>query len=151
MQSKAITVKEYISNLPNEKQEAIKKLRKSILENLPKGFVETISYGMIGYVIPHSIYPKGYHCNPKLPLPFMNIAAQKNFIAVYHIGIYANKKLFDWYVSEYEKYSKAKPDMGKGCIRFKKPEQIPYELIGKLTAKISAEDYIKVYEANMKS
>ncbi len=151
MQSKAITVEEYISNLPNEKQEAMRKLRTAILENLPKGFVETISYGMIGYVIPHSIYPKGYHCNPKLPLPFMNIAAQKNFIAVYHMGIYANKKLFDWYVSEYEKYSKAKPDMGKGCIRFKKPEQIPYGLIGKLTAKISAEDYIKVYEANMKS
>ncbi len=150
MQSKAGTVKEYIDDLPEERKEAIKKLRKSILDNLPKGFTETMSYGMIGYVVPHSIYPSGYHCNPELPLPFMSIASQKHFIAVYHMGIYANKKLLDWFTVEYSKYSKTKLDIGKSCIRFKKPGEIPYELIGKLAGKITPDEWIKIYEANIK-
>ncbi|MEO6220624.1 MAG: DUF1801 domain-containing protein [Ginsengibacter sp.] len=150
MQSKAGTVNEYIDELPGDKKEAIKKLRKAILGNLPKGFVETMSYGMIGYVIPHSIYPDGYHCSPELPLPFMNIASQKNFIAVYHMAIYTDKTLLDWFTGEYSKHSKTKLDMGKSCIRFKKTELIPYDLIGKLAGKINPDIWIKMYEANVK-
>jgi uncharacterized protein YdhG (YjbR/CyaY superfamily) len=130
MQYNADNPEQYVDQLPDDRKEAIGKLRKSILDNLPEGFVETVSYGMIGYVVPHSIYPKGYHCDPKLPLPFMNIASQKNYIALYHMGIYGNKKLLDWFVNEYVLSFKSKPDMGKGCFRFKKPDRIPYQLIG---------------------
>ncbi len=150
MQSKASTVKQYIDELPVERQEPIKKLRKTILDHLPKGFVEIMNYGMIGFVIPHSIYPNGYHCNPELPLPFMNIASQKNFIAVYHMGIYADKKLMAWFISEYPKYSKTKLDMGKSCLRFKNPELIPYELISKLAGKMTPEEWMLIYETKIK-
>ena len=150
MQIKADTPEQYIGQLPEDRKQIISKLRKTILDNLPKGFVETISYGMIGYVIPHAIYPGGYHCDPKLPLPFINIASQKNYVALYHMGIYADKKLLDWFVSEYPKHCKTKLDMGKGCIRFKKPELIPYDLIAQLTSKISSEEWIKIYETNIK-
>jgi len=150
MQIKADTPEQYIDQLPEDRKQTISKLRKTILDNLPKGFVETISYGMIGYVIPHAIYPGGYHCDPKLPLPFINIASQKNYVALYHMGIYADKKLLDWFVSEYPKHCKTKLDMGKGCIRFKKPELIPYDLIAQLTSKISSEEWIKIYETNIK-
>jgi len=145
----ATSPEDYINHLPEDRKPVIRKLRQEILDNLPKGFVETISYGMIGYVVPHSVYPKGYHCNPKLPLPFMNIASQKNFIAVYHMGIYADKKLLDWFTNEYQKVSKTKLDMGKSCIRFRKTNEIPVKLIGELTSKISAEEWIKFYEANL--
>ena len=150
MKSNASTIKEYIENLPDERKQVIKKLRRSILDNLPKGFKETISYGMIGYVVPHSLYPDGYHCDPKLPLPFMNIASQKNFVAVYHMGIYADKKLMDWFVGEYPKHCKSKLDMGKSCIRFNKMDDIPYKLIGELSGKMSPKDWIKIYEKNIK-
>jgi uncharacterized protein YdhG (YjbR/CyaY superfamily) len=150
MQIKADSAENYIDQLPEDRKEAISKLRKVILENLPEGFIETISYGMIGYVIPHSIYPKGYHSNPKMPLPFMNIASQKNYIALYHMGIYSNKKLLNWFINEYNKNSKTKLDMGKGCIRFKNIEHLPFSLIGELTSKISAVDWIKFYETNRK-
>jgi hypothetical protein len=146
MQSTAKTPKEYINSLPEERKEAIEKLRKVILKNLPKGFSEEMSYGMIGYVVPHSLYPEGYHCNPKLPLPFLNIASQKNFVAVYHMGIYSSDKLLTWFTKEYPKYSKAKLDMGKGCMRFKKMEQIPYKLIGELAGKIKPQEWIKMYK-----
>ncbi len=126
------------------------KLRLVIKENLPAGFQETMSYGMIGYVVPHSIYPAGYHCTPELPLPFMNIASQKNFIAVYHMGIYADKNLLDWFVTEFPKHSNMKLDMGKSCIRFKKPEQIPFELIGELASKMTNEEWITIYESKFK-
>ena len=147
MQSKAITVDEYIKDLPEDRKEVIEKIRKVILDNLPKGFEETISYGMLGYVVPHSIYPKGYHCNTNLPLPFINIASQKNFIALYHMGIYAEPVLLDWFVSEFPKHSKSKLDMGKSCIRFKKMDDIPYELIGQLASKMTTEDWINKYES----
>jgi uncharacterized protein YdhG (YjbR/CyaY superfamily) len=150
MQIKADSPEHYIDQLPEDRKEAISKLRKVILENLPEGFIETISYGMIGYVIPHSIYPKGYHSNPKMPLPFMNIASQKNYIALYHMGIYSNKKLLNWFINEYNKNSKTKLDMGKGCIRFKNIEHLPFSLIGELKSKISAVDWIKFYETNRK-
>jgi hypothetical protein len=126
------------------------KLRKTILDNLPKGFLETVEYGMITYVVPHSVYQAGYHCNPKTPLPFMSIASQKNFVAIYHMGIYANKDLMDWFVGEYPRHCKTRLDMGKSCIRFKKPDQIPFELIGQLTGKISVDDWIKIYESKFK-
>src|SRR6266571_5098491 len=105
MQSKATTVDDYINELPKERQQAIIKLRKEVKKNLPTGFSEGMGYGMIGYCVPHSIYPAGYHCDPKLPLPFMNIASQKNFIAVYHMGIYANPELLKWFTTEYPKHS----------------------------------------------
>lgn len=148
MQSKAKTVKEYLKELPPERKEAVSKLREEILKNLPKGFEEGMSYGMIGYYVPHSIYPKGYHCTPEFPLPFANIASQKNFIAFYHMGIYANSDLLKWFTTEYPKHTKAKLDMGKSCVRFKKSEHIPYKLIGELMKKISVDDWIKLYEKN---
>lgn len=146
MQSKATTPEQYLSELPEDRKEAMLKLRNAIKENLPQGFEEEISYGMLGYVVPHSIYPSGYHCNPKLPLPFINLASQKNFIALYHMGIYANKNLESWFVSEYPKHVKTKLDMGKSCIRFKKMEDIPFDFIGELAAKVSVEDWISNYE-----
>ncbi|MEO6719203.1 MAG: DUF1801 domain-containing protein [Ferruginibacter sp.] len=150
MQSKATTVEQYLKELPADRQDAVNKLRKEIKANIPKGFEEVISYGMIGYVVPHSLYPKGYHCDPKLPLPLMNIASQKNSIVVHHMGIYGDKKLLDWFVEEYAKSTTTKLDMGKGCVRFKKPETIPYKLIGELAAKMKVEDWVKVYETILK-
>jgi hypothetical protein len=146
MQSKATTPEQYLSELPEDRKEAMLKLRNAIKENLPQGFEEVISYGMLGYVVPHSIYPSGYHCDPKLPLPFINLASQKNFIALYHMGIYANKNLESWFVSEYPKHVKTKLDMGKSCIRLKKMEDIPFDFIGELAAKVSVEDWILNYE-----
>lgn len=146
MKSEAATPEEYINALPADRKEVISEIRKVILKNLPKGFKECISYGMLGYVVPHSKYPKGYHCDPKLPLPFMNIASQKNFVAIYNMGVYADSKLLKWFTNEYPKHSKAKLDMGKSCIRFKKLNQIPYELIGELAAKITVDNWIELYE-----
>ena len=150
MQYVATSPEDYISQLPEDRNVPISKLRKVILGNLPKGFEESMGYGMIGYVVPHTIYPDGYHCDPKLPLPFMSIASQKHFVAVYHMGVYAKKELLDWFTSEYPKYSNRKLDMGKSCMRFKKMDEIPYELIGELAAKMSAEEWIDIYEANIK-
>jgi uncharacterized protein YdhG (YjbR/CyaY superfamily) len=146
MQSKATTPEQYLSELPEDRKEAMLKLRKAIKENLPQGFEEVISYGMLGYVVPHSIYPSGYHCDPKLPLPFINLASQKNFIALYHMGIYADKNLESWFVSEYPKHVKTKLDMGKSCIRFKKMDDIPFDFIGELATKVTVEDWISNYE-----
>lgn len=142
-----MTVSEYLANLPEDRREALNQLRETILTNLSEGFEECINYGMIGYVVPHSIYPNGYHCDPKLPLPFMNIASQKNFIAFYHMGIYGNPDLMSWFVNEYPKHSKAKLDMGKSCVRFKKMNEIPFELIGELIKKMSVADWVNQYES----
>jgi len=150
MQSKAATVEDYINELPKERKEAIIKLRKEIKKNLPKGFSEGMGYGVIGYCVPHSLYPPGYHCDPKLPLPFIGIASQKNFIAVYHMGVYADPKLLKWFRDEYAKAGVGKLDMGKSCIRFKKPENIPYKLIGELAAKITPQQWIEMYEKTIK-
>ncbi len=149
MQYKADSPKDYIAQLPEERQEVISKIRMTILENLPKGFEEQISYGMLGYVVPHTIYPNGYHCDPKLPLPFMNLASQKNFVALYHSGLYADSKLYDWFVSEYTEQCKYKLDMGKSCIRFKKMDDIPYKLIAELCTKMTTDDWITLYEKNI--
>ena len=142
-----MTVSEYLDNIPEDRREAFNQLREAIITNLPEGFEECINYGMIGYVVPHSIYPNGYHCDPKLPLPFMNIASQKNFIAFYHMGIYGNPELMNWFVNEFPKYSKAKLDMGKSCVRFKKTNEIPFELIGELIKKMSVADWVNQYES----
>ena len=151
MQSTAKTVEEYLNELPEERKVALSTLRNSILKTIPKGFNEEMSYGMLGYVVPHSIYPSGYHCNPKLPLPFMNLASQKNFIAFYHMGIYAIPELLEWFTTEYPKHSSQKLDMGKGCIRFKKLDQIPFDLIAELAGKMSVEDWIHCYETQIKN
>ncbi len=150
MTSDAKTPDEYISQLPEERKGPMSSLRKTIQSQLPPGFEETMSYGMIGYVVPHSTYPDGYHCSPELPLPFMNIASQKNFIALYHMGLYAKKELLDWFTGEYPKHSKRKLDMGKSCVRFKKMEDIPLDLIGELCTKMSVQDWIDLYEKNIK-
>lgn len=150
MQYKANSPEDYITQLPEERKEPLNKLRKVILDNLPKGFEEGMNYNMIGFYVPHSVYPNGYHCNTKLPLPFMNIASQKNFVAVYHMGMYAKKELLNWFTAEYPKHCKYKLDMGKSCVRFKKIEDIPYKLIGQLTAKMSAKEWINIYETAIK-
>ena len=121
MQSKATTPEAYIAEMPKDRQEAFKKLLAIIKKNLPKGFKEVMSYGMIGYVVPHTMYPAGYHCDPKQPLPFMCVASQKNFIAIYHMGIYANPELLKWFTEAHAKASSKKLDMGKSCMRYKKP------------------------------
>jgi uncharacterized protein YdhG (YjbR/CyaY superfamily) len=141
---------EYISQLPDNRKAALTSLREVILNNLPDGFAEEMSYGMIGYVVPHADYPPGYHSDPKLPLPFMALASQKNHIAVYHMGIYADKELMNWFTASYPLHTKAKLDMGKSCIRFKKPEHIPYELIGELAGKLTVENWIDLYLSSFK-
>jgi len=150
MKIEAASPDEYVAKLPNERQIPFQKMRETILRNIPEGFEETMSYGMIGYVVPHSTYPAGYHVDPKLPLPFINIASQKNFIALYHSGVYADPDVYDWFVGEYPKHSKTKLDMGKSCIRFKKIDQIPYELIGELVKKITPHRWIRIYESKVK-
>ncbi len=151
MQSKATTVKEYVDSLAEDRKKPIEELRKVIRKNLPKGFEECMNYGMIGYVVPHKLYPPGYHCTPELPLPYMNIASQKNFIAVYSFGMYNNKKVLDWFLKEYSKSSGKKVDMGKSCLRFKKAEDIPYRLIGELAGKMTPQEWIDMYEKTVKN
>ncbi len=150
MQYKATSPDDYIQQIPEDRQESLKKLRKTISSNLPKGFEEGIQYGMIGYYVPHSIYPDGYHCNPKEPLPFMSFASQKNSVNLYHSGIYAVPEIHDWFVAEYPKHCKRKLDMGKSCIRFKKLEEIPFELIAELCKKLTVKQWITIYETNIK-
>ena len=148
MNLQAITVDEYIAQIPEDRREHIIKLRQIVLDNIPEGFVEEMNYGMIGYVVPHSIYSAGYHCDPKQPIPFVNIANQKNHIAFYHMGVYAIPELLEWFTEQYPEHSKFKLDMGKSCVRFKKPERITFELIGELMQKITPEDWIEIYETN---
>jgi len=150
MQSKATTPQEYLASLPDDRKDALQKLRDTIVQHLPEGFIEGMGYGMLGWAVPHSAYPAGYHCDPKLPLPFLSIASQKNFIALYHMGLYADEELYKWFVAEYPKHSKTKLDMGKSCIRFKKPETIPYDLIGQLVSKMTMPQWIEIYESNLK-
>jgi len=150
MKYKANTPDEYIAQLPQERKEVIEKLRAILLENLPKGFTEQLSYGMLGYVVPHSLYPAGYHVQPELPLPFINLASQKNYIALYHSGIYADNLLMSWFKDEYPKYCKRKLDMGKSCIRFKSMDDIPYSLIEELCTKMTVKNWIDLYENTIK-
>ena len=151
MKIKADSISEYLENIPNERKAVVKKLISTIGASLPKGFKEQLGYGMPSWVVPHSLYPEGYHCSPELPLPFINIASQKNFIALYHMGIYANPELLNWFVTEYPKHCSRKLDMGKSCIRFKKIEEIPFELIAELCLKMTTKDWIELYEEKFKN
>jgi len=150
MKATGNTVKEILANVPQDRLAAFNKLHDVIVKNLPKGFEAAISYGGLGYVIPHTLYPAGYHCKPSEPLPFAGLASQKNSINFYHMGIYSDPKLLEWFVSEYPKHSKQKLDMGKSCIRFKKLDEIPYQLIGELMKKMTAEQWINTYETMLK-
>lgn len=147
---KATSPDEYVHQAPQESRKPLQTLRDTINANLSKGFREGIQYGMIAYFVPHSIYPNGYHCKPSEPLPFMSFASQKNSINLYHMGLYAHQELYDWFVTEYPKHCKDTLDMGKSCIRFKKIDNIPYKLIGELTSKMTAEDWIEIYETKLK-
>jgi len=144
------TPEDYIAQLPEDRKKVIEALRQVILTNLPKGFEERISYGMIGYVVPHATYPKGYHVDPKLPLPFLNIASQKNYISLYHSGVYADDEVLKWFKTNYPKHVKTKLNMGKSCIRFNPNKALPLELIGALCRKISVEQWIAMYEGKLK-
>jgi len=150
MQIPASSVEDYISKIPEERQEVFRKLFNTIGDNLPEGFKEGVSYGMVGWDVPLETYPAGYHCTPGAPLPFMGLASQKNFIALYHMGIYAEPELLDWFVAEYPKYSKRKLDMGKSCVRFKKMDDIPFELIAEVSQKMTVEQWIGIYEDRLK-
>ncbi|MDQ0783042.1 DUF1801 domain-containing protein [Chryseobacterium sp. W4I1] len=150
MQILADSVTDYISKIPEERQEVFKKIFDTVNENLPQGFKENVSYGMVGWAVPLETYPAGYHCAPGSPLPFMGLASQKNFIAFYHMGMYADPELLNWFVAEYPKYSKRKLDMGKSCVRFKKMDDIPFELIAEVSKKMTVEDWINIYEAQFK-
>ena len=150
MVSQAELPQDYIDALPEDRKQAISAIRQAILTHLPNGFREEMSYGMLGYVVPHALYPSGYHCQPKLPLPFINLASQKNFIALYHMGLYANPPLLEWFTTEYAQRYKTKLDMGKSCMRFKKMTDIPVDLIGELASKMSVETWINVYEQAFK-
>lgn len=144
------TVEDYLEQLPAERKVAMTNLRRTISVSLPEGFKEVMASGMISYVVPLSMYPDGYHCNPKMPLGFISIVSQKNFISLHHLGIYVDPELLKWFSDEYAKVSKTKLDMGKGCIRFKKPDQIPFELIAELASKISPQKWIEIYESHLK-
>ena len=146
MQIPADSIQDYLSKVPEERKEAFTKLFETVSKNLPKGFQTNLSYGMIGWSVPLETFPAGYHCSPGTPLPFINLASQKNFIALYHMGIYANDELLNWFVEEYPKHSKRKLDMGKSCIRFKKPDEIPFELIAELSKRMTPKDWISMYE-----
>lgn len=150
MKIKASSPEDYISKLPEDRAIAVKRIRDIFKQNLPDGFFETMGYGMIAFVVPKTTYPDGYHCDPKLPLPFINIASQKNFVALYHSGIYAKPELHNWFVAEYPKHAKYKLDMGKSCVRFKKMEDIPYQLIEDLAKKMTPDEWISIYESAIK-
>jgi len=150
MQSAATSPQQYLEELPEDRKAPMAKLHEVIVQNLPPGFSERMTYGMLGWVVPHETFPAGYHCTPELPLPFLSIASQKNFIALYHMGIYADKRIYDWFVTEYPNYVKTKLDMGKGCVRFKNMNTIPYELIGQLVSKMTVQQWVDIYESNLK-
>ena len=150
MKIEANSVDDYLSQVSEDKKPSFIKLYETISRNLPPGFLEHISYGMIGWSVPLETYPAGYHCKAGTPLPFISLASQKNFFALYHMGIYAEPDLLNWFVEEYPKYSSKKLDMGKSCIRFKKAEDIPFELVADLCKKTTPQDWITLYEREFK-
>ena len=147
MQIEATTPDEYLSKVPEDRKEVMSALRDAIKNNLPQGFEETMNYGMIGYVVPHSKYPEGYHVDPNQPLPFINLASQKNHIAVYHSCVYADEDLMNWFREEYAKRVPTKLDMGKSCIWFKNPKKVPVDLIAELATKVTPDEWIQTYES----
>jgi hypothetical protein len=149
MQYDVSTVEEYIAAIPENRRSIIVKLRNIILSNLSEGYAEEISSGMINYVIPLSRYPKGYHVKKNEPLPFIALASQKHYIALYHMGLYSNKDLKEWFINEYANHVKTKLDMGKVCIRFKNLDHVPYNLIAQLCQKMTVDEYIDLYDRMM--
>ncbi|MCH7871081.1 MAG: DUF1801 domain-containing protein [Planctomycetes bacterium] len=149
MQSKAKTVDEYLAELPADRRKAIKAVREVILKNLPKGYEEVMQSGAIGYVIPHSVYPPGYHCNPKQPLPFASIASQKNHMSIYLMGVYIDSDHEAWFREAWLKTGK-KLDMGKSCIRFKKLDDLPLKVIGQAIKKVPVKKFVAFYESVIK-
>lgn len=148
MQSGAATVDEYLAELPEDRRQAISTVRDEILKNLPQGYEEQMIYGMIGYVVPFSLWPAGYHCDPKLPLTYAALASQKQHMAVYLMNIYMTNDSESWFISEYKKTGK-RMDIGKSCVRFKKLEHLPVELIGQAIARTSVQDYLDIYQQNL--
>jgi len=146
MISKAATVKDYLAELPEDRRKAIEAVRKVIRQNLPKGYQETMQYGMIGYCVPHSVYPPGYHCDPKQPLPFAGLASQKNYMSLYLFCVYADPKEVEWFTRAWTAAGK-KLDMGKGCIRFRTIEDVPLDVVGEVIARAPVEKFIATYEA----
>ena len=150
MQSKATSVEHYLTELPEDRKAIMQQLREMIQSHISKDTEETMQYGMITYVIPYSVYPAGYHCAPKQPLPFISLAAQKNFFAFYHMGMYAKPELLNWYIEAYERIMQRKPDVGKSCIRFKKAEHISFELLAELVRRMPSSEWIELYEKMLK-
>lgn len=148
MKSGATTVEEYLQGLPADRRAAINAVRKVILAKLPKGYVECISYGMIGYVVPHSLYPAGYHCNPKLPLPLANLGSQKSHMVLHVMTLYFDPAVEKWFRDAWAAAGK-KLDMGKACVRFKKIEDVPLDVIGRLIARVPVKEYIARVEKNL--
>ena len=146
MQSKAATVEQYLAELPEDRREALQAIRETILKNLPKGYEEGMQYGMIGYFVPHSVYPPGYHCDPKQPLPFASLASQKNYISIYLGCIYMIAEHQAWFREAWAKTGK-KLDMGKSCVRCKKLEDVPLKLIGQAIQRVPVKEFIEHYEA----
>jgi hypothetical protein len=148
MISKAKTIAEYLASLPADRRTAIQAVREVILKNLDDDYSEGMQYGMIGYFVPHSIYPAGYHCDPKQPLPFAGLASQKNHMAIYMMCIYGSADQEKWFRAEWAKTGK-KLDMGKSCIRFKKLDDLPLELIGRAIARVPAKKFIAGRESRL--
>jgi hypothetical protein len=150
MRIAATTIEEYLANVPEDRREAMGRLYTTIEDALPPGFESRLGYGMPSWVVPHERYPAGYHCDPKLPLPFLSIASQARHVALYHMGVYADPELLAWFQAEYPKHSKTKLDMGKSCVRWKKPDAIPFALIGDLCSRMTVEQWIARYEAGLR-
>ncbi|NJM94733.1 MAG: DUF1801 domain-containing protein [Cytophagales bacterium] len=141
---------EYLEQVPLPQREALRQLRQVIIDHLDQEMEETMANGMIAYVVPHRVYPAGYHVSPKSPLPFISLAAQKNYLALYHFGLYTNPELLEWWVNSYAAEVKHRLDMGKSCIRFKQLEEIPYALVGELVSKMTTRQWIALYEKSLK-
>ena len=148
MRSDAPTVEQYLQSLPPERRAALEAIRAVILKNLNPGFVETMHYGMIGYVVPHTLYPPGYHCNPAEPLPFASLASQKNHMSLHMMSLDEGGD-DAWFRDAWQRTG-LRLDMGKCCVRFKKPEDVPVVLIGQLVSKVTPQQWIDYYEGVVK-
>ncbi len=147
----AKNVAEYIEQIPDNQKELFLSILNIIRKNIPQGFEECINYKMPSWVVPHSLYGSGYHCDPKLPLPFLAVGIQKNSVNLYHMGIYADTELYNWFINEYDNLDLKKLDIGKSCMRFKKIEEFPKNLVGDLIQKTNPTDWINIYEKAFKN
>jgi hypothetical protein len=146
MQSKATTVEQYLAGLTDDRREALQAVRQVVLANLDKDYEEGMQYGMIGYYVPHRVYPAGYHCDPRQPLPFAGLASQKNYMSLYLMCVYGNSEHSRWFRDAWSKTGK-KLDMGKSCVRFKRPDDLALEVIAEAIRRVPAKTYIAHCEA----